>query len=127
MLKFNFSAWIEESQIKPYLKFRDKLKKSGKTAAFKDAVAAIEEYIDNPDVSLFIGKTNLETNYFCLFRSSMLGSILLHHPHQTLTLILTNCAKVTASMRSRVLTAILQVQLHHQLQLLLQRAPKSQR
>jgi hypothetical protein len=32
------------------LKFRDKLKKSGKTAGFKDAVAAIEEYLANPDV-----------------------------------------------------------------------------
>ncbi|XP_066999314.2 cytokine-like nuclear factor N-PAC isoform X2 [Anabrus simplex] len=41
----NNYAWIEESNIKPYFEFRDQLIKSNKSGAFKDALAAIEEYI----------------------------------------------------------------------------------
>lgn len=46
------SAWIEEHNIKPYQEHKEQLIKSCKTAAFKDAVAQIEEYIKNPEVSL---------------------------------------------------------------------------
>jgi hypothetical protein len=48
-----FSAWIEESQIKPYFIFKDQLIKSNKSRAFKDALQAIEEYIKTSgDVSI---------------------------------------------------------------------------
>ncbi|XP_015432763.1 PREDICTED: putative oxidoreductase GLYR1 homolog isoform X2 [Dufourea novaeangliae] len=43
----NNYAWIEESNIKPYLKYKDTLVKSSKSGAFKDAVEAIEEFIAN--------------------------------------------------------------------------------
>lgn len=46
------SAWIEEPNIKPYQEFKDQLIKSCKTAAFKDAISQIEEYIVNPEVSI---------------------------------------------------------------------------
>lgn len=46
-----FSAWIEENNIKNYLEFKDQLIKSSKTAAFKEAVQKIEEYISDPVVS----------------------------------------------------------------------------
>ncbi|XP_049878709.1 putative oxidoreductase GLYR1 homolog isoform X2 [Pectinophora gossypiella] len=45
----NNYAWIEDSNIKPYQEFKDQLIKSCKTAALKDAVAQIEEYIVNPE------------------------------------------------------------------------------
>ena len=49
-----FSAWIEESQIKPYFEFKDQLIKSNKSGAFKDALEAIEDYIkSNGDVSTY--------------------------------------------------------------------------
>lgn len=41
-------AWIEENNIKNYLEFKDQLIKSSKTAAFKEAVQKIEEYISDP-------------------------------------------------------------------------------
>jgi len=48
-----FSAWIEESQIKPYFIFKDQLIKSNKSGAFKDALQAIEDYIKSSgDVSI---------------------------------------------------------------------------
>ncbi|XP_076177337.1 nucleosome-destabilizing factor isoform X2 [Ptiloglossa arizonensis] len=43
----NNYAWIEESNIKPYLEYKDTLIKSSKSGAFKDAVEAIEEFIAN--------------------------------------------------------------------------------
>ncbi|XP_031839921.1 nucleosome-destabilizing factor isoform X2 [Nomia melanderi] len=43
----NNYAWIEESNIKPYLEYKDTLVKSSKSGAFKDAVEAIEEFIAN--------------------------------------------------------------------------------
>ncbi|XP_015432772.1 PREDICTED: putative oxidoreductase GLYR1 homolog isoform X3 [Dufourea novaeangliae] len=46
----NNYAWIEESNIKPYLKYKDTLVKSSKSGAFKDAVEAIEEFIANGEV-----------------------------------------------------------------------------
>ncbi|KAK9296060.1 hypothetical protein QLX08_009828 [Tetragonisca angustula] len=46
----NNYAWIEESNIKPYLEYKDTLVKSSKSAAFKDAVEAIEEFIANGEV-----------------------------------------------------------------------------
>lgn len=45
------SAWIEESNIKPYQEYKDTLVKSSKSGAFKDAVEAIEEFIANGEVS----------------------------------------------------------------------------
>lgn len=49
--KLFFSAWIEENNIKNYLEYKDQLIKSSKTAAFKEAVQKIEEYISDPIVS----------------------------------------------------------------------------
>ncbi|KAG7198418.1 hypothetical protein KM043_005806 [Ampulex compressa] len=46
----NNYAWIEESNIKPYHKFKDTLIKSNKSGAFKDAVEAIEEFIAKGEV-----------------------------------------------------------------------------
>ncbi|XP_041969976.1 putative oxidoreductase GLYR1 homolog isoform X3 [Aricia agestis] len=45
----NNYAWIEEHNIKPYQEHKEQLIKSCKTAAFKEAVAQIEEYIVNPE------------------------------------------------------------------------------
>ena len=50
-INISYSAWIEESNIKPYLEYKDTLVKSSKSAAFKDAVEAIEEFIANGEVS----------------------------------------------------------------------------
>lgn len=47
-----YSAWIEENNIKNYLEYKDQLIKSSKTAAFKEAVQKIEEYISDPIVSV---------------------------------------------------------------------------
>lgn len=46
----NNYAWIEESHIKPYQKYKDTLVKSSKSGAFKDAVEAIEEFIAKGEV-----------------------------------------------------------------------------
>lgn len=43
----NNYAWIEENNIKPYFQFKDQLVKSNKSAAFKEAITAIEDYIKN--------------------------------------------------------------------------------
>ncbi|XP_073954270.1 nucleosome-destabilizing factor isoform X2 [Choristoneura fumiferana] len=45
----NNYAWIEDNNIKPYQEFKEQLIKSCKTAAFKEAVNQIEEYIVNPE------------------------------------------------------------------------------
>lgn len=45
-----FSAWIEETSLKPYQEFKEKLVKSSKSTTFKDAVEAIEEYITKGEV-----------------------------------------------------------------------------
>ncbi|KAJ8729071.1 hypothetical protein PYW07_006767 [Mythimna separata] len=45
----NNYAWIEDNNIKPYQEFKDQLIKSCKTAAFKEAVNQIEEFIVNPE------------------------------------------------------------------------------
>ncbi|KAI4498682.1 hypothetical protein M0802_006149 [Mischocyttarus mexicanus] len=44
------SAWIEETNIKPYQQYKDTLVKSSKSVAFKDAVEAIEDYIAKGEV-----------------------------------------------------------------------------
>lgn len=44
------SAWIEDNNIKPYQEYKEQLIKSCKTAAFKEAVNQIEEFIVNPEV-----------------------------------------------------------------------------
>lgn len=49
LLTYN-SAWIEESNIKNYIEYKDQLINSSKTAAFKEAVQRIEEYISDPVV-----------------------------------------------------------------------------
>lgn len=48
---YYFSAWIEEAHIKPYEVWKDKLKNASKSVNFKEAVDAIEAYINDPDVS----------------------------------------------------------------------------
>ncbi|XP_063832043.1 cytokine-like nuclear factor N-PAC isoform X2 [Ostrinia nubilalis] len=45
----NNYAWIEENNIKPYQEFKEQLIKSCKTAAFKEAVNQIEEFIEHPE------------------------------------------------------------------------------
>ncbi|XP_058058014.1 cytokine-like nuclear factor N-PAC isoform X1 [Anopheles bellator] len=54
----NNYAWIEETQIKPYVEFKDKLLNLCKTAQFKDAVRQIEDFMVNPEKyqSLFTGE-----------------------------------------------------------------------
>lgn len=54
----NNYAWIEETQIKPYQEFKDKLLNSCKTALFKEAVQQIEEFMVNPEKfqPLFVGE-----------------------------------------------------------------------
>jgi hypothetical protein len=55
-----FSAWIEESQIKPYFEFKDQLIKSNKSGAFKDALQAIEDFIKSSgDVSTYLNYRHL--------------------------------------------------------------------
>lgn len=39
------SAWIEDTFIKPYQEHKATLEKSNKSAQFKEACAAIEEFI----------------------------------------------------------------------------------
>lgn len=46
MLSIFFSAWIEESQIKPYEAFKEQFSKAAKTT-LKEAIDAIEDYINN--------------------------------------------------------------------------------
>lgn len=46
---FTYSAWIEESQIKPYQEFKEKLLSSCKSAGIKEAVQQIEEFIATPE------------------------------------------------------------------------------
>ncbi|XP_059481030.1 cytokine-like nuclear factor N-PAC [Neocloeon triangulifer] len=43
----NNYAWIEESNLKPYFQFKDTLSKTSKAAPFREAVEAIEEYVEN--------------------------------------------------------------------------------
>lgn len=45
-------GWIENSNIKPYLQFKESLSKANKTQAFIGACAAIEEYIAKGDNSI---------------------------------------------------------------------------
>ncbi|XP_026740496.1 putative oxidoreductase GLYR1 homolog isoform X3 [Trichoplusia ni] len=45
----NNYAWIEDNNIKPYQEYKEQLIKSCKTAAFKEAVNQIEEFIVNPE------------------------------------------------------------------------------
>lgn len=47
------SAWIEDKYIKNYAEYKDELVKSSKSAAFKEAVQKIDEFISDPIVSLF--------------------------------------------------------------------------
>uniref|UniRef100_A0A1Q3G210 Cytokine-like nuclear factor N-PAC n=1 Tax=Culex tarsalis TaxID=7177 RepID=A0A1Q3G210_CULTA len=56
----NNYAWIEESQIKPYHEFKDKLLSSCKSAGFKEAVQQIEDFIANPEnfTHLFAGEVD---------------------------------------------------------------------
>ncbi|GBP48003.1 Putative oxidoreductase GLYR1 homolog [Eumeta japonica] len=45
----NNYAWIEDVNIKPYQEHKEQLIKSSKSAAFKEAINQIEEYIINPE------------------------------------------------------------------------------
>lgn len=40
----SFSGWIEETNLKTYLEFKETLIKGNKSGGFKDAVEAIEKY-----------------------------------------------------------------------------------
>jgi hypothetical protein len=42
-----YSAWIEEANLKPYFQFKDTLSKTSKAAPFREAVEAIESYVEN--------------------------------------------------------------------------------
>lgn len=44
----NNYAWIEVSNIKPYLLFKETLSKASKSAAFKEACEKIEEFMEDP-------------------------------------------------------------------------------
>lgn len=46
---FILSAWIEETQIKPYHEFKEKLYSSCKSAGFKEAIQQIEEFVATPE------------------------------------------------------------------------------
>lgn len=46
------SAWIEDKYIKNYAEYKEELVKSSKSAAFKEAVQKIDEFISDPIVSL---------------------------------------------------------------------------
>uniref|UniRef100_A0A6E8W1D8 Cytokine-like nuclear factor N-PAC n=1 Tax=Anopheles coluzzii TaxID=1518534 RepID=A0A6E8W1D8_ANOCL len=54
----NNYAWIEETQIKPYLQFKDTHLNSSKSAQFKEALKQIEEFRVNPEKfqPLFVGE-----------------------------------------------------------------------
>lgn len=56
----NNYAWIEETQIKPYHEFKEKLLSSCKSAGFKEAVQQIEDFIANPEnyTHLFTGEAD---------------------------------------------------------------------
>ncbi|KAI4462927.1 hypothetical protein MML48_4g00006075 [Holotrichia oblita] len=41
----NFSAWVDDENIKPYLEFKPILATSSKNSSFRKAVAEIDEYI----------------------------------------------------------------------------------
>lgn len=56
----NNYAWIEESQIKPYHEFKEKLLSSCKSAGFKEAVQQIEEYIAHPEKFQYLFSTEQE-------------------------------------------------------------------
>ncbi|XP_037504992.1 putative oxidoreductase GLYR1 homolog [Rhipicephalus sanguineus] len=43
----NNYAWIQEDQIKPYEASKEQFSKSSKTASFKEALEAIEDYVKN--------------------------------------------------------------------------------
>lgn len=45
----NNYAWIEEHSIKDYQEFKDRLSKTCKTSAFKEACAAVEDYISRKE------------------------------------------------------------------------------
>lgn len=56
---FPRSAWIEESNLKPYLEFKSQMMKLGKPkASFDKAIAEIEAYIKNPSVNNQISNKN---------------------------------------------------------------------
>lgn len=44
-----FSAWLEEGSLRPYEANKETLGKMSKTAAFREAVEAIENYIKNKE------------------------------------------------------------------------------
>lgn len=51
-LSSNSSAWIEDKYIKNYAEYKDELIKSSKSAAFKEAVQKIDEFISDPIVRI---------------------------------------------------------------------------
>ncbi|KAJ3657832.1 hypothetical protein Zmor_009611 [Zophobas morio] len=58
----NNYAWIEQNNIKPYEKFKEKFTNLCKSATFKEAVDDIEDYIT---------KRNEDANYDAVFESSL--------------------------------------------------------
>ncbi|XP_018027687.1 putative oxidoreductase GLYR1 homolog, partial [Hyalella azteca] len=43
-------AWIENANLKPFFAFRERLVKANKTAPFKDAIVAIDQYIEEYNI-----------------------------------------------------------------------------
>lgn len=72
-----FSAWIEDNNIKPYEKFKEKFTGLCKTAPFKEAVLDIENYITKRNVSIFfkcffVGRSVISGPRICCFCNSQL-------------------------------------------------------
>ncbi|KAF2354201.1 6-phosphogluconate dehydrogenase NADP-binding [Trinorchestia longiramus] len=54
-------AWIENSNLKPFFAFRERLVKANKTAPFKDAIIAIDKYIEEFNVQPGAGQSNADS------------------------------------------------------------------
>ncbi|KOB76339.1 Nuclear protein NP60-like protein, partial [Operophtera brumata] len=59
----NNYAWIELNNIKPYYEFKEQLIKSCKTAAFKEAVSQIEDFIEHPEKFTEFDQRNVEEEF----------------------------------------------------------------
>lgn len=58
-MKLSFSGWIDESNIKPYEEHKESCKHLCKTAAFKEACEAIEQFIAEGEVLTYFINTFL--------------------------------------------------------------------
>lgn len=68
-----FSAWIEETNIKPYLMHKEELVKANKSAPFKEAIEEIENYRkDNGTVSHKMSVQYMRQTFFSVAVSILL-------------------------------------------------------